>query len=611
MKKIVWANKSNGQLCITIPKGSGIKGGDIVNVEKEKIKRIVYSSVTGDMFHYGHLRLLENANSLGDFHICGVLSDEAIKSYREPPIAGLKERKAIVSSLRCVDMVVVQDKLDPTENLKKIHEQFKYAKLILVCGSNWKNVPGVEYIKKINGEIAQPEFYEKLSMENIVNNIFRIYAKGNKKVYVSMSTDIIHHGHINIIEKARELGEVTVCLLTDEAIANFKRPPLLSYEQRKKIIENIKGVKEVIPQDTLDYTPNLIKLKPDYVVHGNDWKTGVQKAIRARVIDVLKGWDGKLIEPEYTKDVSAMQLSEQISQIGTTPELRLKKLRRLLELKPIVRIIEVHNGLTGRIVEKTKIVEGDQVKEFDGMWHSSLTDSTSKGKPDIELVDLTSRLQTIDQIFEVTTKPIIVDGDTGGLTEHFVYTVKTLERLGGSAVIIEDKIGPKRNSLFGTEVNQEQDSIENFSNKISAGKKAQVTEDFMIVARIESLILKKGVEDALKRAKAYIGAGADGIMIHSKEKYPKEVLDFCREYAKFENNVPLVAVPTSYSSITEEELAKAGVSIVIYANHLLRSAYPAMVKTAECILKNGRCFEASEEYCMPISEILNLIPGGK
>mgnify|MGYP001601366538 FL=1 len=431
-----------------------------------------------------------------------------------------------------------------------------------------------------------------------------------KKVYVGMSTDIIHHGHINIIETARKLGDVTVGLLTDKAIANFKRPPLLSYEQRKRIIENIIGVKEVIPQEILDYVPNLRKLKPDYVVHGTDWREGIQKQTRTKVIEVLKEWGGKLVEPEYTKEISSTQLINEMLEIGTTSEIRLKKLRKLLELKPLVRILEVHNGLTGRIVEKTKIVYGDAIMEFDGMWHSSLTDSTSKGKPDIELVDLTSRLQTIDQIFEVTTKPMIVDGDSGGLIEHFVYTVKTLERLGVSAIIIEDKIGPKRNSLFGTNVNQQQDTIENFSNKISAGKKSQVTEDFMIIARIESLILKKGLADALERAKAYIEAGADGIMIHSKEKDPKEVLDFCREYKKFENKVPLVAVPTTYSAITEQELMDAGVNIVIYAMHLLRSAYPAMVNTAESILKNQRCYEA-DKLCLPVEEILTLIPGSK
>ena len=422
-----------------------------------------------------------------------------------------------------------------------------------------------------------------------------------------MSTDIIHHGHINIIEIARKLGKVTVGLLTDEAIASYKRPPYLSYEQRKKIIENIKGVEEVVPQSTLDYTQNLLNLKPEVVVHGTDWKTGILQGIRAKVIETLKLWGGELVEPEFTRDVSATELIDKINEIGTTPEIRLKKLRKLLSLKPLIKLMEAHNGLTGRIVETTKIEDEGGVREFDGMWQSSLTESTSKGKPDIELVDLTSRLQTIDQIFEVTTKPMIIDGDTGGITEHFVYSVKTLERLGVSAIIIEDKIGPKRNSLYGTEVEQKQDSVENFSNKILEGKKAQVTDDFMIIARIESLILKNGMVDALNRAKAYIKAGADGIMIHSKEKKADEVLDFCEEFKKFENKVPLVAVPTTYGSITEKELMDAGVNIVIYANHLIRSAYPAMSKTAKTILEKQRCFEA-DENCMPIKEILDLIP---
>jgi len=428
-----------------------------------------------------------------------------------------------------------------------------------------------------------------------------------KKVYLVMTGDIIHHGHINIITEARKYGEVIVGLLTDEAIASYKRIPLLNYEQRKKIVENIKGVSQVIPQRTLDYTENLEMIKPDYVIHGDDWREGIQKSIREKVIETLKKWDGELIEVEYTKGVSGSLLDEKIKKIGTTPEIRLKKLRRLIELKPFVRVIEASNGLTGLIAENTKIVKNGQVREFDAMWVSSLCDSTLKGKPDIELVDLTSRINTINEIMEVTTKPIILDGDTGGLKEHFVYNVRTLERLGVSAIIIEDKIGLKKNSLFGTEVEQFQDDPKNFAEKINAGKKALVTEDFMIIARIESLILKAGIEDALKRAKMYIEAGADGIMIHSKEKDPQEIIEFCKEYKKLDVKVPLVAVPTTYNSITEEELAEFGVKIIIYANHLLRSAYPAMKKTAETILENGRSLEA-DKYCSSIKEILTLIP---
>jgi len=444
----------------------------------------------------------------------------------------------------------------------------------------------------------------KSGLEDLLPKLLRT------KVYVGISADLIHHGHLNIINEARKLGEVTLGLLTDEAIVSYKRLPLLTYEQRKVIMENIKGVSQIVPQETLDYLPNLKKLKPDYVVHGDDWKTGVQKETRQRVIDVLKEWGGELIEVPYTHGVSSTQLKGALHDIGITPEVRMKKLKRLLQVKPLVRAMEAHNGLTGLIVENVNVVKNDVMKEFDAIWISSLTDSLSKGKPDIEIVDSTSRISTINHILEVTTKPLIVDGDTGGLTEHFVFMVKTLERLGVSAIVIEDKVGLKKNSLFGTEVPQTQDSIGGFSNKISQGKKAQVTNDFMIIARIESLILKKGMWDALLRARAYIEAGADVIMIHSKEKDPKEILDFCKEYSKFDSKVPLVAVPSTYNQITEEELMNAGVNVVIYANHMIRSAYPNMVKTAESILLNERAYEA-EEYCMPIKDILNLIPGGK
>ena len=431
-----------------------------------------------------------------------------------------------------------------------------------------------------------------------------------KTVYLAMSADIIHQGHLNVINEARKLGQVIVGLHTDDVIRGYWRNPIMRYSERKEVIENIKGVVEVVPQDSLDQSENLLQIKPDYVVHGDDWVEGEQKEYRAKVIEVLKQWGGKLVEIPYTKGVSISDLDKQLMEIGTTPQMRMKRLKELIysSNRPI-RILEAHNGLTGLIVEKTKINKDGRIKEFDGMWVSSLCDSTAKGKPDIELVDLTSRLNTINDILEVTTKPIIVDGDTGGQIEHFVYTVKTLERLGVSAIIIEDKTGLKKNSLFGTAVKQTQDKIEHFCDKIRAGREARVTSDFMIISRIESLIAKAGMDDAIKRAKAYIEAGADGIMIHSKEKDGKEIIEFCNLYNKLENRVPLIVVPTSYNFMTEKELAELGVNVIIYANHLIRSAYPAMVKTAELILENERSKEASEN-CMPIKEILTLIPGG-
>lgn len=430
-------------------------------------------------------------------------------------------------------------------------------------------------------------------------------------VYLPMSADLIHNGHINIIKKASEFGKVTVGLLTDKAISKYKRVPLLTFEQRKLVAENIVGVYKVIPQEDDDYVSIIRKLKPHYFVHGDDWKEGPQKNKRKRVLEAMKEWGGKVIEPEYTKDVSSTKLHGLIKEIGTTPDIRRRKLKRLIDSKQIVRILEAHSGLSGLIVENTKVSspEGFEI-EFDGMWASSLTDSTLRGKPDIEAVDLTSRLTSINDILEVTTKPIIYDGDTGGKPEHLIFTVKTLERLGVSAIIIEDKIGLKKNSLFGNEVDQKQDSIENFSHKIKTAKKAQVTSDFMVIARIESLILEAGMKDALNRAKAYIDSGVDGIMIHSRKKTPDEIFEFCLKYKKFGSDKPLIVVPSSYNKTYEQELINHGIKVVIYANQLLRSSYPSMVKTAKSILNNSRSFDSTKDM-MSIKEILNLIPGGK
>lgn len=421
-----------------------------------------------------------------------------------------------------------------------------------------------------------------------------------------MSADLVHPGHINIINTAKEYGDVVVGLLTDKAIASYKRLPSLPFEHRKTIIENIKGVSKVIPQETLDYVANLRQLKPDVVVHGDDWKTGPQKETRARVIEALKEWGGKLVEPKYTEGLSSTALNKAVKEIGTTPGVRLGKLRRLIASKSIVRAMEAHNGLSGLIVEHCHVDNEGKREEFDAIWLSSLTDSTAKGRPDIEFVDRTSRAQTINEILDITTKPIIYDGDTGGITEHFTKMVRSLERLGVSAVIIEDKQGLKQNSLFGTDRPQVLLEKEAMCEKIHAGKQAQVTSDFMIVARIESLIAKQGMEDALDRARAYIGAGADAIMIHSKEKDGAEIKAFCQAYQGLENKVPLISVPTSYAHFYEQDLAELGFNVVIYANHLLRSAYPAMVQTAETILQHGRAKEVDAQ-CMPVKDILTVI----
>ena len=427
-----------------------------------------------------------------------------------------------------------------------------------------------------------------------------------KTVYTCFCTDVIHEGHLNIIEKAKENGRVVVGALTDEALIKYNRFPTISLEERIKLYKELEGVDEVVVQNDFMYNDVIASIKPDYIIHGDNWKSGPESAIREHVEALLKEYGGELIDVPYTYNEKVKKIDMQLREKLAMPEYRRKRLRQLIKMTPIVKTMEAHSGLTGLIVEKTVVEHDGKLEQFDAMWISSLCDSTAKGKPDIELVDMTSRFRTIDDITEVTTKPIIFDGDTGGLTEHFVYTVRSLERMGVSAVIIEDKKGLKKNSLFGTEVKQTQATIEEMSAKIAAGKRAQLTDDFMIIARIESLILEQGMEDALARAKAFVAAGADGIMIHSRKKDPAEILEFCDKFREFDKETPIVVVPSSFNTITEEELAAHGVNIVIYANQLTRSAFPAMQKTAEDILKYHRAKEVDDRL-MSIKEIITLI----
>ena len=432
--------------------------------------------------------------------------------------------------------------------------------------------------------------------------------KKEKIVYVGMSADIFHHGHINIISEARKYGKVYIGLLNDKVVSNYKRIPYLDWNNRKKILQNIKGVTKVFEQKQWDYAPTILHLKPDIMVHGTDWLEGPLAPYRNKAIKALKTYGGKLIEINYTKDVSSTSISNVNKSIGITPDMRKGMLKRLIQLKDIVRIVETHNPLSALIIENLEIIKNARKKTFDGFWSSSLTDSTSQGKPDIEALEINNRLNNINNIFDVTTKPLIMDADTGGKIEHFELNVKSIERLGVSAVIIEDKKGLKKNSLLGSDAKQEQENIEYFCSKIRAGRQARVSNNFLIIARIESFILGKKLSDALKRARAYIHSGVDGIMIHSKEKTPFQIFNFSKKFRKEFPNIPLICVPSTYNKVTEQELIKNGFNVVIYANHMLRAAYPAMYETAKSILKNGRSFEIDKKL-IKIKDILNLIPG--
>jgi|TARA_B110000438_G_scaffold299564_1_gene349994 phosphoenolpyruvate phosphomutase len=427
-----------------------------------------------------------------------------------------------------------------------------------------------------------------------------------KIVYVGLAVDIIHEGHINILKKAKSYGDVIVGLLTDEAIASYKKIPHLDFKRRKIIIQNIKYVKKVIPQKTLDYVPNLNLIKPDFVVHGDDWKTGIQKKTRGKVIQALKKWSGKLIEPKYTKNISSTIIKNKILELGTVPQNRVSRLKRLLISKDIVRILESHNSLTGLIIENLKIIKKNINIEFDGMWSSSLTDSATKGKPDNSSVDFSSRISSLNDMMDVTTKPLVFDADNGGQIEHLSFLIRSLERSGVSAIIMEDKIGLKKNSLFKNQKGTKQDKPELFAKKITQICKTRQSKDFLVIARIESFIVGKGLNDALKRAEIYSKAGADAILIHSKEKTTNEIFSFAKKFKKSKNFIPLVSVPSTYSKVYEKDLIKNGFKIVIYANQLLRAAYPAMEFVAKKILQNSRAFEI-EKKIIPIKEIINLI----
>ncbi len=502
----------------------------------------------------------------------------------------------------------------PLYILKRKEWSLWLDEIIRFCESGDCKCYAEKAFNKISGQCAlyAVDVRDKLCSEIDTPNDLKavtekLNAIKNRKVYMCFSTDIIHSGHIAIIKKAKKLGRLVIGALSDEAVTSYKRFPLLPFDERKNLYENISGVCQVVEQKTLSYKENLEMLRPAYVVHGDDWRTGFQKPVRDEVCSVLASYGGQLIEYPYSHGEPYEELEKRTRMELSTPDFRRGRLKKELAMKGTITAMEAHSGITGLLVENTVVEQKGGLRQFDAMWISSLCDSTAKAKPDIELVDMTSRFRTINDICEVTTKPIIFDGDTGGLAEHFVYTVRSLERMGVSMVIIEDKIGLKKNSLFGTEVEQTQDSIENFSAKITAGKKAQQTRDFMICARIESLILEQGMEDALKRAFAFTAAGADAIMIHSRKKVADEIFEFVGKFRERDAVTPLVVVPSSFNTVTEEEFKKRGVNIIIYANQLTRAGFPAMQNAARSILTNHRAKEC-DDLCMPIKDIIRLIP---
>jgi phosphoenolpyruvate phosphomutase len=427
----------------------------------------------------------------------------------------------------------------------------------------------------------------------------------NKTIYVPLAVDILHSAHINILKKAKKYGKVIVGLLTDSAIAEYKKFPLITYNERYKILEGIKYIDQIVEQNNWDYSINIKKYKPNFFIHGDDWKTGIQKNHRKKVINALKKINSKLIEVPFSRNISSSEIKHKMIKLSS-PINRVSKLKRLLNAKKIVRILESHNALTGLIIEKTNIIKNKKIIEFDGMWSSSLTDSATKGLPDNSSLSFSSRISSLNDIMDVTSKPLVFDADNGGQIEHLAFLIRSLERSGVSAIIMEDKVGLKKNSLFKNQTGAKQDKPQLFAKKIKKICNSRQSQDFMVIARIESFILGKGLKDALNRAEVYSKAGADAILIHSKEKTTAEIFSFAKEFKKSKNFIPLVSVPSTYSKVYEKNLIRNGFKLVIYANQLLRAAYPAMQNTAKTILKNKRAFEADKKI-IPIKEIINLI----
>lgn len=529
-----------------------------------------------------------------------------------------KDFKAVVQSGRVtkigIDFFDDAVASQPLYYLKKEDWKVWLKKIVTYCEADLKTCYAENAFNEISDAccLAPVDIRDMLcgevdTPEDLSLMILRLKEVESRTVYIAFSAEVLHSGHIAMIRKAQRLGRLIIGVLTDTAVASYKRMPLLPFEDRKTLFENVSGVYKVVAQKTLSYKENIEKYHPNYVVHGTDWRDGFQKPVRDEVVSCLASYGGQLVEYPYAEEERFKAIDDRSRAERSLPDVRRAALAKAIRVKGVVSAMEAHSGITGLIVEKTAVYEDGKARQFDAMWISSLCDSTAKGKPDIELVDMTSRFRTIDDIMEVTTKPIIFDGDTGGLKEHFVYTVRTLERMGVSMIIIEDKTGLKKNSLFGTEVEQTQDSIEHFCEKIAAGKKAQKTKDFMICARIESLILERGMEDALTRAKAFVGSGADAIMIHSRKKDPAEIFEFVEKFREEDKETPVVVVPTSFNTVTEEEFKQRGVNVVIYANQLTRTGFPAMQHAAELILKHHRAKEC-DDICMPIKEIIRLIP---
>ncbi len=412
-------------------------------------------------------------------------------------------------------------------------------------------------------------------------------AAPDKTVYVGMSADLVHPGHINLLREAASLGRVTVGLLTDRAISSYKRMPFLTFEQRRAVIEHIAFVTAVVPQDTLDYTDNLRLLRPDFVVHGDDWRNGVQAQTRRRVLDVLREWGGTLVEPPYTEGISSTALRMAAMDIGFAPGVRQRRLRRMLDCKPLVRVMQAHDGLSAHIVDRLEETTQGAPREYDAIWVDSLAGAPIRGKPDPLPFDLSSRLVTLHEILDATTKPLICNAGGAGHAAGVTAAVRTLERIGVSAIVIDTEVTDRRAVPAMAASAPPQDDMAAFIREIAAARDARVTPDFMIIARINDRTRDCGADRMMARAAAGVDAGADAVMCDSDPVNPDGIFDLCRRYRRLMNGHPLLVGLSGTEGLQEHDLASAGASMVVYTDTLLRAAREAMISAASQVLSCG------------------------
>jgi len=421
-----------------------------------------------------------------------------------------------------------------------------------------------------------------------------------KTVYVGMVGDMLHVGHINILKTAARLGRVTVGVLTDRAVVGYKRLPLLAFEDRVRVVESIADVAAVVPQKTLSYVENLRALRPDYVVHGDDWRYGDQVSrARAEVIATLGEWGGELVEVAYTKGISSTAIHRSGAADALFSGTRQGRLRRLLAAKPTLRIVEAHSGLSAKIAAEVRGPDG--ATGFDAVWQSGLTDAIHRGKSDGGAVDRGRRLQAVEEILDAGPLPLIYDGRAAGRPETVFDLTRALDKAGVSALCLGDRSDPDRT---GPEMSPAETVAQ-----IEAVRAACPTGAVMAISRIVVAAPGNGgsgaLDRALDRALALLEAGSDAVMFDSAADTAEPILDIAARLRRQRRDVPLFAAQSDRWGAPIHRFENAGIDAVVYETHLLRATVAPMRRAATALLAEGT---GPAPDLTPLPELRGLFP---